>query len=66
MDEVVYMVRGKTQAICQRELDRMCERLDARPVTLPNSTTGHDWVARAVPKQKAPTAESGRGPVVSG
>ncbi|MFJ6559953.1 hypothetical protein ACIQMV_08730 [Streptomyces sp. NPDC091412] len=64
MDEIVYMVRGRTREICQRELDRMCERLDARPVTLPNSTTGHDWVARAVPT-KTPAGE-GRGPRVSG
>ena len=49
MDEVVYMVRGSSREACQRELDRLCELLGARPTMRPTDGTGRGWVARAVP-----------------
>jgi hypothetical protein len=49
MDDVVYMVRGRTEAICQEALNRLCQLLDARPTMLPTDGTGRGWVARAVP-----------------
>ncbi|WP_159050147.1 hypothetical protein [Streptomyces sp. MMG1533] len=64
MDDVVFMVRAKSRAVCQRELDRICLLLDARPATLPTDAAGTGWVARAVPAPttKAPTRDdSGRG-----
>ena len=64
-DGVVYMVRGKTRAVCQRELDRICQLLGAQPTLRPTAGTGRGWVARAVPKTKAPVRED-RGPGVSG
>lgn len=67
MGDVVYMVRTKSKASCQRELDLLCERMGAVPATLPTDAAGRDWVARAVPDTtKAPTADGGRGPGVSG
>lgn len=58
MGEVVYMVRTKSKASCQRELDLICERMGARPSTLPTDAAGSGWVARAVPDTtKAPAAE---------
>ncbi|MFB7707911.1 hypothetical protein [Streptomyces sp. NPDC056105] len=67
MDDVSYMVRGSTRAVCQRELDRICRLLDAVPTMLPSDTVGRGWTARAVPTTKAPDVEDGvRGPVVSG
>lgn len=68
MDDVSYMVRGRTRAICQRELDRLCELLGARPTMKPSDVVGPGWVARAVPHMtKAPAVEGdGRGPGVSG
>lgn len=65
MDEIVYMVRGTTEAICRQALDRLCEQLGARPTMLPTDGTGRGWVARAVPMRKAPAETSG-GPAVSG
>ncbi|MFJ9420713.1 hypothetical protein [Streptomyces sp. NPDC101249] len=59
MDEVVYMVRGSTRDTCQRELDRLCAALGARPTTLPTAGTGRGWVARAVPAREAPAARRG-------
>lgn len=67
MSDVVYMVRGSTQAVCQRELDRICQLLGAVPTMRPTDGTGRGWVARAVPARttKAPAAdERGRGPSV--
>lgn len=62
MDDVSYMVRGNTHAVCQRELDRMCALLGAVPTTGPSDSVGRGWVARAVPlTAKTPTGE-GRGP----
>jgi hypothetical protein len=49
MDDVVYMVRGRTQEVCQRELDRICQLLGAIPTTLPTDAVGRGWTARAVP-----------------
>lgn len=60
MDDLVYMVRGATQAVCQRALDRICQLLDARLTMRPTDGTGRGWVARAVPMTKAPT--DGPGP----
>jgi hypothetical protein len=61
------MVRAKSEASCQRELDLICERMGAVPVTSPTDAAGRDWVARAVPARttKAPVRED-RGPGVSG
>lgn len=66
MDDVVFMVKAKSRAACQAQLDRLCALLDAEVVTLPTDAIGRDWIARAVPATKAPTADGGRGPVVSG
>lgn len=66
MGDVVYMVRAKSQASCQRALDLICERMGAVPVTNPTDAAGRDWVARAVPRTtKAPVRED-RGQGVSG
>jgi hypothetical protein len=49
------MVRTKSKASCQRELDRICAQLGARPMTLPTDAAGSGWVARAEPDTtKAP------------
>jgi hypothetical protein len=65
MDEVSYMVRGRTRTSCQRELDRLCELLDATPTMQPTDSTGRGWIARAVPTTKTPDRED-RGLSVSG
>lgn len=65
MDEVSYMVRGSTRAVCQRELDRICQLLGAVPTMLPSDSIGRGWTARAVPTVKAPDADGVRGPVTS-
>ncbi|MFI2426523.1 hypothetical protein ACH5A7_20905 [Streptomyces sp. NPDC018955] len=57
MDDVVYMVRGKTREICQRELDRICELLGAVPTNPPSDSVGRGWAARAVPSPPARTPE---------
>jgi len=64
MGEVVYMVRGSTRAVCQRELDRICQLLGAVPTMRPTDGTGRGWVARAVPDMtRAPAGDGdGRGP----
>ncbi|MEV0556250.1 hypothetical protein AB0I27_22710 [Streptomyces sp. NPDC050597] len=67
MDEVVYMVRTKSRASCQRELDLICERMGAVAVTSPTDAAGARWVARAVPRMtQAPAVDDDRGPGVSG
>ncbi|MFD7184483.1 hypothetical protein ACFRAI_29425 [Streptomyces sp. NPDC056637] len=67
MDDVSYMARGSTRAVCQRGLDRICRLLDAVPTMLASDTVGHGWTARAVPTTKAPDADGDvRDPVVSG
>lgn len=68
MGDVVYMVRAKSRAACQRELDLICERMGARELTSPTDAIGPGWVARAEPDTtKAPTGDDhGRGPGVSG
>jgi hypothetical protein len=58
MNDVIYMVRGGTQEICQQALDRLCELLNARPTMLPNDSTGRGWIARAVATAGVP--EPGR------
>ncbi|MEK0097702.1 hypothetical protein WDA79_04160 [Streptomyces sp. A475] len=67
MDDVSYMVRGSTRAVCQRELDRICRLLGAVPTMLPANTVGRGWTACAAPTTKAPDAEDDvRDPAVSG
>ncbi|MFF5703412.1 hypothetical protein ACFY7H_13025 [Streptomyces sp. NPDC012794] len=53
---VSYMVRGRTEQECQRELDRLCELLGAVPTTAPMQASGPGWMARAV-KEAAPAGE---------
>ncbi|MCX5598419.1 hypothetical protein OOK29_09740 [Streptomyces phaeochromogenes] len=64
MDEVVYMVRTKSRASCQRELDLICERMGAVAVTDPTDAAGARWVARAVPRITKAPADGDRGPGV--
>jgi hypothetical protein len=59
MDDVVYMVRGRTEAICRRELERLCQLLGAVPRTLPTDAMPPGWVARAVPALPANEPEHG-------
>lgn len=54
MDDVVYMVRGKTKEICQRELDWLCKHRGATPTNPPSDSVGRGWVARAVPATGTP------------
>ena len=49
MDDVVYMIRGRTREVCQRELDRLCALLGAQPTIQPTDSTGRGWIARAIP-----------------
>ncbi|MFD4547263.1 hypothetical protein [Streptomyces sp. NPDC058466] len=56
MSDVVYMVRAMSRAACQRELDLICERMGAVPVTSPTDAAGRDWVARAVPARTTKVA----------
>ncbi|MCX4707073.1 hypothetical protein [Streptomyces sp. NBC_01373] len=63
MDDIVFMVRAKSRAVCQQQLDLICERMGARPATLPTNAVGSAWVARAVPATKARTGD-GPGPSV--
>ena len=58
MDDVSYMVRSRTQAICRHELDRLCRLLGARETNAPSDRVGRGWVARAVPDTtKAPVED---------
>ncbi|MFJ8146577.1 hypothetical protein ACIQ6R_16120 [Streptomyces sp. NPDC096048] len=57
MDDVVYMVRGTTREVCQRELDRVCRLLGAVPTNPPSDSVGRGWVARAVPSPTTPLRE---------
>ena len=65
MDDIVFMVRTKSRAVCQQQLDLICERMGAQPATLPTDAAGTGWVARAVPVGKAPVRED-RGSGMSG
>lgn len=56
---VSYMLRGRTEAECRRELERLCRLLGARPTMLPTDRLGDGWVARAVPMPKAPAVGEG-------
>lgn len=58
---VSYMVRGSSEAECQRELDRLCRLLGAVATTPPMRASGPGWMARAV-MPKAPAV--GEGPSV--
>lgn len=42
------MVRGRTRAICQRELDRICTLPGITAVSTPSDVTPPGWIARAV------------------
>lgn len=53
MDDVVYMVRGKTRELCERELDWLCKHRGAQPTMLPTDALPPGWVARAVPRPPA-------------
>ncbi|WP_394436250.1 hypothetical protein [Streptomyces sp. SGAir0957] len=66
MDDLVFMVRATTRRACAEQLQRLCEQMSLQPATAPTDTAGRGWVARAVPATKAPDADGGRGPVVSG
>lgn len=48
MDEVVWMVRGKTRDICQREIDWLCQQRGATAAMKPTDVMPPGWVARAV------------------
>ncbi|MFF4791859.1 hypothetical protein ACFY2M_19320 [Streptomyces sp. NPDC001276] len=61
-----FTVQADTQQECAQGLKELCARLGLEPAMPPQQMIGNGWMARAVPKQKAPTAESGRGPAVSG
>ncbi|MFE4420418.1 hypothetical protein [Streptomyces sp. NPDC056817] len=61
-----FAVQADTQQECAQGLKELCASLSLVPSMPPRQMIGNGWMARAVPKQKAPTAESGRGPVVSG
>ncbi|WP_030917353.1 hypothetical protein [Streptomyces sp. NRRL B-24720] len=55
-----FVVLGETEAECADGLAELCEQLGAVPTTRPCQATGGRWIARAVPKTKAPV-EEGRG-----
>ncbi|MFZ3473112.1 hypothetical protein ACODT3_10740 [Streptomyces sp. 4.24] len=55
---VSYMVRGESEAECQRELDLLCAALGAVATTAPMRASGPGWMARAV-KTKAPAGGEG-------
>ncbi|MFD4596746.1 hypothetical protein ACFWPQ_01810 [Streptomyces sp. NPDC058464] len=59
-DEIVFMVRGKTRAVCQQYVDRLCMLLGARQASLPSDGTGRGWVARAVLRPAAGDSEPGQ------
>ncbi|MFB7736189.1 hypothetical protein ACFC08_17750 [Streptomyces sp. NPDC056112] len=61
-----FAVQADTQQECAQGLKELCAGLGLVPAMLPQLLSDDRWMARAVPKQKAPTAESGRGPAVSG
>jgi hypothetical protein len=56
---VSYMVRGSTEAECQRELERLCQLLGAMVTMPPIQASGPGWLARAVPTTKAPADGEG-------
>lgn len=60
------MVRGRTRALCQEALDRLCAALGARPTMLPSDAVGPGWVARAVPDMAKAPAHTDRGLGTSG
>ncbi|ELP67631.1 hypothetical protein STRTUCAR8_08580 [Streptomyces turgidiscabies Car8] len=47
-DEVAFMVRGKTRAICQQYLDLVCQHLGAKPAGGITDTMPPGWIGRAV------------------
>ena len=55
---VSYMVRGSSEAECQRELDELCRLMGAVATMAPMPASGHGWMARAV-KPKAPAGGEG-------
>ncbi|MFE2326121.1 hypothetical protein ACFXD5_19700 [Streptomyces sp. NPDC059385] len=55
---VSYMVRGSSEAECQREVDWLCRERGAVPTVLPTNRLGDGWVARVV-MPKAPAVGEG-------
>lgn len=51
-----YGVQADTREECMAALHELCERLDARPATLPTDVLGNGWLARAVPAPPADRA----------
>lgn len=47
-DEVVFMVRGKTRAICQQYVDLVCQHLGAEPRGRITDMMPPGWIGRAV------------------
>ena len=47
-DEVVFMVRGKSRAVCQQYLDLVCTLIGATPTRKPTDVMPPGWVAGAV------------------
>ncbi|MFD5509004.1 hypothetical protein ACFWIB_14675 [Streptomyces sp. NPDC127051] len=56
---VSYMLRGRTEAECQQELDWLCRERGAVVTMLPTDRHGEGWLARAVPMTKAPAVGEG-------
>ena len=48
MDDVVFMVRGKTRALAERYMGLVCDRIGAEQTSRPSDGTGRGWVVRAV------------------
>lgn len=48
-----YGVQADTREECLHALTELCERLDARPATLPTDSLGNGWLARAIPTPPA-------------
>ncbi len=58
-DDVVFMVRGRTSAICQQYVDLVCLLIGAHQTSLPSDGTGRGWVARAILAAPADEPEPG-------
>ncbi|MER7806151.1 hypothetical protein [Streptomyces sp900116325] len=58
---LVFTVQADSPEECAAQLSRLCAVLGLSPSLRPTCSTGTGrWIARAVPKAKAP-AEEGRG-----
>ena len=55
-------MQADSKAECMRALRDLCDRLGARPATMPTDIVGRGWLARAVPTEPAAEEpEPGRG-----